>query len=286
MLLKDFILRARTSLSSLYEPEEAAAIVSSLCSDVLGVRPHTHIVYPETEVPEDRQPVLEAGLKRLAAGEPLQYVLGYAEFYGRRFNVSPAVLVPRPETEYMCRMLIEKISSSGGIFPNLSVLDLCTGSGCIAWTVQLAFPSASVTGADISDEALQVASSQPFDGLSPVFMNLNVLDPQEMSGLGRFDVIVSNPPYVTDKEKAFMSENVLDHEPSLALFVPDDDPMLFYRAIADFSAGHLASDGFGIVEINEAFGQETAAEFLSAGFSVADIYKDLAGKDRFVFFCR
>lgn len=286
MLLKDFILRARTSLSSLYEPEEAAAIVSSLCSDVLGVRPHTHIVYPETEVPEDRQPVLEAGLKRLAAGEPLQYVLGYAEFYGRRFNVSPAVLVPRPETEYMCRMLIEKISSSGGIFPNLSVLDLCTGSGCIAWTVQLAFPSASVTGADISDEALQVASSQPFDGLSPVFMNLNVLDPQEMSGLGRFDVIVSNPPYVTDKEKAFMSENVLDHEPSLALFVPDDDPMLFYRAIADFSAGHLSSSGFGIVEINEAFGQETAAEFLSAGFSVADIYKDLAGKDRYVFFRR
>lgn len=286
MLLKDFILRARTSLSSLYEPEEAAAIVSSLCSDVLGVRPHTHIVYPETEIPEDRQPVLEAGLKRLAAGEPLQYVLGYAEFYGRRFNVSPAVLVPRPETEYMCRMLIEKISSSGGIFPNLSVLDLCTGSGCIAWTVQLAFPSASVTGADISDEALQVASSQPFDGLSPVFMNLNVLDPQEMSGLGRFDVIVSNPPYVTDKEKAFMSENVLDHEPSLALFVPDDDPMLFYRAIADFSAGHLSSSGFGIVEINEAFGQETAAEFLSAGFSVADIYKDLAGKDRFVFFRR
>lgn len=286
MLLKDFISRARTSLSSLYEPEEAAAIVSSLCSDVLGVRPHTHIVYPETEVPEDRQPVLEAGLKRLAAGEPLQYVLGYAEFYGRRFNVSPAVLVPRPETEYMCRMLIEKISSSGGIFPNLSVLDLCTGSGCIAWTVQLAFPSASVTGADISDEALQVASSQPFDGLSPVFMNLNVLDPQEMSGLGRFDVIVSNPPYVTDKEKAFMSENVLDHEPSLALFVPDDDPMLFYRAIADFSAGHLSSSGFGIVEINEAFGQETAAEFLSAGFSVADIYKDLAGKDRYVFFRR
>ena len=286
MLLKDFISRARTSLSSLYEPEEAAAIVSSWCSDVLGVRPHTHIVYPETEVPEDRQPVLEAGLNRLAAGEPLQYVLGYAEFYGRRFNVSPAVLVPRPETEYMCRILIEKINSSGGIFPDLSVLDLCTGSGCIAWTVQLVFPSASVTGADISDEALQVASSQPFDGLSPVFMKRNLLERQEMSGLGRFDVIVSNPPYVTDKEKAFMSENVLDHEPSLALFVPDDDPMLFYRAIADFSAGHLSSSGFGIVEINEAFGQETAAEFLSAGFSVADIYKDLAGKDRFVFFRR
>lgn len=286
MLLKDFISRARTSLSSLYEPEEAAAIVSSLCSDVLGVLPHTHIVYPETEVPEDRQPVLEAGLKRLAAGEPLQYVLGYAEFYGRRFNVSPAVLVPRPETEYMCRMLIEKINSSGGIFQDLSVLDLCTGSGCIAWTVQLAFPSASVTGADISDEALQVASSQSFSGPSPVFMKRNVLKRQEMSGLGRFDVIVSNPPYVTDKEKAFMSKNVLDHEPSLALFVPDDDPMLFYRAIAAFSAGHLSSSGFGIVEINEAFGQETAAEFLSAGFSVADIYKDLAGKDRFVFFCR
>lgn len=286
MLLKDFISRARTSLSSLYGPEEAAAIVSSWCSDVLGVRPHTHIVYPETEVPEDRQSALDAGLKRLAAGEPLQYVLGYAEFYGRRFNVSPAVLAPRPETEYMCRILIEKINSSGGIFSDLSVLDLCTGSGCIAWTVQLAFPSASVTGADISDEALQVASSQPFSGQSPVFMKRNVLERQEMSGLGRFDVIVSNPPYVTDKEKAFMSKNVLDHEPSLALFVPDDDPMLFYRAIADFSAGHLSSSGFGIVEINEAFGQETAAEFLSAGFSVADIYKDLAGKDRFVFFCR
>ena len=114
MLLKDFISRARTSLSSLYEPEEAAAIVSSWCSDVLGVLPHTHMVYPETEVPEDRQSALDAGLKRLAAGEPLQYVLGYAEFYGRRFNVSPSVLVPRPETEYMCRMLIEKINSELG----------------------------------------------------------------------------------------------------------------------------------------------------------------------------
>ena len=298
MLLKDFISRARTSLSSLYGPEEAAAIVSSWCSDVLGVRPHTHIVYPETEVPEDRQPVLEAGLKRLAAGEPLQYVLGYAEFYGRRFNVSPAVLVPRPETEYMCRILIEKINSSGGIFPDLSVLDLCTGSGCIAWTLAAAFPKATVLAFDMSVAALETARNQKvwLDEAGrqpvpdpPVFFRADILEgpPGEKDGadlpnLEELDLLISNPPYVCESEKDFMAPNVLDYEPDEALFVPDSDPLRFYRALAGWAETLVRMGGQCFFEINEAFGPQVRELFESRGFSDVEILQDFHGKDRFV----
>ena len=179
------------------------------------------------------------------------------------------------------------------------MLDLCTGSGCIAWTLALEMPGAKVTAVDISDAALAVASSQDFaeeisrtGALSPSFIKADVLaGPSALPDNGeetmpRYDILVSNPPYVMDKEKALMRPNVLDHEPHLALFVSDDDPLVFYRAIADWALTLLKPDGFGIVEINEALGPQTAALFSEAGFRDVSILTDLSDRDRFVSFRR
>lgn len=182
------------------------------------------------------------------------------------------------------------ISTDNKRHNKMHILDMCTGSGCIAWTLALEMPGAEVTAVDVSDGALAVASGQDFaeemaltGACAPKFLKADVLCHPEPS-LCQFDIIVSNPPYVMDKEKALMRSNVLEHEPHLALFVPDDDPLLFYRAVADWANVLLKPEGFGMVEINEALGPETADVFRSAGFSSVTIIKDLAEKDRFVMF--
>ncbi len=265
-------------------------MVSVFLEDLLGVRKHTHILYPDYAV--SGESVLEArqAFARMAAGEPLQYVMGKAYFYGREFRVTPDVLIPRPETELLCRMVASHLAGAGNSGEPLRVLDLCTGSGCIAWTLALECPGAEIMAADISSGALSVASSQSFDeemavsgALPPVFFKADVLaGPQK--DLGQFDVIVSNPPYVMDKEKPLMRNNVLLHEPHLALFVPDDDPLVFYRAVASWAGAVLKAGGLGVVEINEALGQETAALMRNAGFAGVSVEKDLGGRDRFVKF--
>ena len=288
----------------------------------LGTKRHTHIIEPEYEVSEEAASAAMAAFERMAAGEPLQYVSGVADFYSRSFRVTPDVLIPRPETEILCRRVLENRTSAkcsdgplplrgplplagGGKMPSphtwqdVHVLDLCTGSGCIAWTLALEMPGARVTAVDISDAALSVASSQDFaeeisrtGALAPSFIRADVLAgpsalPDNGKGtLPRYDILVSNPPYVMDKEKALMRPNVLDHEPHLALFVSDNDPLVFYRAIADWAQSLLKPDGFGIVEINEALGPQTAALFSEAGFCDVSILTDLSDRDRFVSFRR
>ncbi len=228
----------------------------------------------------------------MACGEPLQYVTGKAYFYGREFDVTPDVLIPRPETEILCR----EVCNNAGSGTSPRILDLCTGSGCIAWTLALERPGASVTAVDISDGVLAVAGGQSFGdeiastrASDPNFIKADVLAgpslPHDCEPLS-FDILVSNPPYVMDSEKALMRTNVLDHEPHLALFVPDSDPLLFYRAIADWASFYLKPGGFAIVEINEALGAETADIYRTAGFTAVRILKDLNDRDRFVSFTR
>ena len=222
-------------------------------------------------------------MARLQAGEPVQYVLGFAEFRGRRFHVDRRVLIPRPETE----MLVEEASSFLGCLAGTPrVLDLCTGSGCLAWSLALDFPRAEVHAADISEDALAVARGQ-FPG-SPgrvSFFRADVLEDElPLPEDARFDLIVSNPPYVTDGEKALMRPNVLDYEPGHALFVPDADPMLFYRAIARHAAWLRAPGAMGIVEINEQFDLQTMAVFQNEHFQNVQLMHDYAGKPRFVKF--
>ena len=285
MLLKDFIVSSRHALSELYPEGEARSLVDGLCGKILGVTPQTHILQPGFCIDPALLPLLEDGLSRLLRCEPLQYVLGEAWFLGRRFKLTPAVLIPRPETEEMVDMALRKAGNlSRDAGRPLRVLDLCTGSGCIAWSMALGLPQSEVTGLDISPEALSVASSQ-FDGDNrPRFVLSDVLDPDCLKDVGRFDIFLSNPPYVRESEKALMSRNVLDWEPGLALFVPDGDPLRFYRAEAALAARLLSPRGFGLVEINEAYGREVAGLFRDAGFRDPEVLKDLSGRDRFVLF--
>ena len=282
MLLRDFISGARLALTSAeamspgYSAEESKALVARLCKEVLGVESYAHILEPSLEIPPVKEPVLREALTRLLKGEPLQYILGYEYFMDRRFNVSPAVLIPRPETEILCREALA-LSREGD-----RALDLCTGSGCIAWTLSLA--GLETVGVDISPEALAIASSQPFDGPSPKFLLKDVLEGPSGFEEGIFDLIVSNPPYVRESEKALMRTNVLDYEPSLALFVKDADPLVFYNAVASFAKLLLKPGGHGFVEINEALGEETAAVFSAAGFSEVRILRDFDMKMRVVTF--
>ena len=284
MLLAEFIRESVPALEKLYPSPEARGLVLMLCEERLGVRSYTHIVEPLFEIPEPELPGLKADMSRLAAGEPIQYVLGYTEFCGRKFKVAPSVLIPRPETGQLVDESLKLLAAMGR---PAKVLDLCTGSGCIAWSVALGAPGVSVTATDISEPALALARSQfedvPSGANAPEFVCSDLLGGcREICGC--FDLLLSNPPYVMEKEKAAMRRNVLDHEPGIALFVPDDDPLLFYRALASVSLRLLDSSGTGIVEINEALGPETAAVFETAGYKKTEILRDIFGKDRFVRF--
>lgn len=291
MLLSELIRNGVEIVSSSYPEREAREMVFAFLEHHIGTKRHTHIVEPAYEVSEEDVSVSLAAFARMASGEPLQYVTGLADFYGRQFRVTPDVLIPRPETELLCRETIMKMDT----YPeSVRILDLCTGSGCIAWTLALEMSGAEVTAVDISDGALEVASSQDFSedisrigAVSPRFIKADVLAGPSMSGLsGMFDILVSNPPYVMDKEKVFMRSNVLEHEPHLALFVSDDDPLIFYRAIALWAMAFLKPTGFGMVEINEALGPETADLFRSAGLCDVEIIRDLSDRNRFVSFRR
>lgn len=307
MLLKDLIKEGTDIISSMYPEREAMEMVFAYLESVIGTRRYTHIIEPEYQVDDEAASQAVEAFRRMASGEPLQYVTGKACFYGREFNVTPDVLIPRPETELLCRAVIDFVKMKSEV----RILDLCTGSGCIAWTLALEIPGAQVTAVDVSEGALAVASAQDFAdemsrtcAVAPDFLKADVLSchpepslchpepslchPERSEGSlpSHFDIIVSNPPYVMDSEKALMRKNVLDHEPHLALFVPDDDPLLFYRAVAQWALQLLKPGGFGIVEINEALGEETAEIYRRNGFSAVTIIKDLNDKDRFVSFRR
>jgi release factor glutamine methyltransferase len=296
MLLKDMISHGRGLLSAVYPEGETSEIVFAYLEDVFGIRRYEHLLNPDQTLPEPETNLVMIDFARMASGEPLQYVTGKAHFYGRQFKVTPDVLIPRQETEMLCHTVLSTSRR------NQNILDLCTGSGCIAWTLALEMPGSKVTAVDISDGALSVASSQDFieemdrtHAFKPCFIKADVLKGPAVCAnffsdyatlSPKFDIIVSNPPYVMDSEKPLMRTNVLDHEPHLALFVPDDDALKFYVAVAQWAAKLLAEDGIGVVEINEALGKETARVFIDAGFSQVEIVKDLHDKDRFVRFSR
>lgn len=274
MQLAAFRRYAVQALSPLYEGREAGSIVDMLLSERIGVASYAYVTESEREIPTD---VLEVDIHRLIAGEPVQYVLGFAEFYSRRFKVSPAVLIPRPETEE----LVETVLKARGSESGLKVLDLCTGSGCIAWTLALELHEAEVTAVDISASALDVARGQ-FEGRVD-FVHADVLS-ETLPLEGLFDIIVSNPPYILGEEKLGMRSNVLDYEPDIALFAPDSDPLAFYRAIARHAERLLSPGGLAVLEINPLISAQTVA--LYSDFSSVGILKDISGRDRFVTFRR
>lgn len=298
MLLAEFVKAGTKALESLYPQKEARSIVLMLCEEVLGTENYTHIVEPEFKIDDKKLPELEAAMERLKKMEPVQYVLGHTEFYGRTFKVDPAVLIPRPETELLCRdaiklgMRVYRMRSPYGKNAEpVRILDLCTGSGCIAWTMALSIPGSRVTAVDISDAALEVAAGQDFaselkskETFRPEFMKADVLDSEQEIELGPFDMVLSNPPYIMESEKEDMRRNVLEYEPELALFVPDDDPLLFYRAIARWSQRFMSPEGVGLSEVNESLARQTETVFKAAGYAHTEIVRDLSDKNRYIIY--
>lgn len=298
MLLAEFVKAGTKALESLYPQKEARSIVLMLCEEVLGTERYTHIVEPEFKIDDKKLPELEAAMERLKKMEPVQYVLGHTEFYGRTFKVDPAVLIPRPETELLCRdaiklgMRVYRMRSPYGKNAEpVRILDLCTGSGCIAWTMALSIPGSRVTAVDISDAALEVAAGQDFaselkskETFRPEFMKADVLDSEQEIELGPFDMVLSNPPYIMESEKEDMRRNVLEYEPESALFVPDDDPLLFYRAIARWSQRFMSPEGVGLSEVNESLARQTETVFKAAGYAHTEIVRDLSDKNRYIIY--
>lgn len=280
MLLRELISKGTETISQAFPEREAREMVLMFLQHSIGTSRHTHILEPLYEVSEEASAEALGAFGRMASGEPIQYIIGKAYFYDREFKVTPDVLIPRPETELLVREAVNWARRSGR--RSLRILDLCTGSGCIAWSMALELPGSEVTAVDISDGALAVAAGQKFEcDVPPKFIKADVLA-GPVEGLGSFDMILSNPPYVMDSEKALMRKNVLDHEPWLALFVSDDDPLVFYRAVAAWAQQLLKSDGLCLVEINESLGRQTAKVFEDTGFRDVEVLQDLNSRDRFI----
>ena len=292
MLLTDFLKKGIAALEPLYPTAEARSIVLMLCEEIIGTKNYTHIIDPQFEIDKKGEQPLAEAMVRLQAGEPIQC--------GRSFHVTRDVLIPRPETELLVREAVKLADMTrrmripfGKSADPVRVLDLCTGSGNIAWSVALAVPGARVVGVDISEKALEVARSQNFSqelkakgALAPTFVMADVLETEQEFNYGSFDLILSNPPYIMEKEKPLLRRNVLEHEPASALFVPDEDPLVYYRAIIRWSERFLSPEGKGLTEINEVLGKETQALFRDAGFTETDLVKDFYDKNRFVFYMK
>lgn len=287
-------------LTVIYNEREAQAIVRTVLDALFGMSLTDICLGKVTQLSADDTTRLEKIMQRLEKSEPVQYVLGSEWFAGRLFDVAPGVLIPRPETEDLVKWACdeakekekednskeergkeEKEVSKKEEVPHPSILDIGTGSGCIAITVALALPQARVTAWDISTDALAIAAGNAHKlGASVRFEHQDALSAPDDEE--RWDVIVSNPPYICDRERADMSDNVLSYEPELALFVPDSDPLLFYRAIARYASKALKPGGRLLFETNTAYAHEVAQAMADEGFTAIEVRNDCFGKPRMV----
>ena len=262
------------TLEPLYGNGEARAITDYVLDVCFGLSKADILCGAVEEMTAEKAAELNKIFGRLMEGEPVQYVLGRAEFCGRWFDVRPGVLIPRPETEELCAWITADSKASG----SPKVLDIGTGSGCIAITLQLDMPESNVTAWDISADALDVAreNAQRF-GANVNFVKQDALNAKPE---GEWDVIVSNPPYICEKEKKDMAVNVLEHEPHTALFVPDADPLLFYRAITRLAVQTLNKGGRLYFEINPIYADDTCRMMQAEGMTAVELRSDMYGKQR------
>lgn len=274
MKLKEAIEQLREGLAGVADPQEVQAMIRVICEDVFNYDPVDVALRQESELPDFAPQRVADIVARLQRHEPLQYILGTARFHGHRFKVTPAVLIPRPETEQLVDLIIEENQGS-----DLRVLDMGTGSGCIAISLARALKFARVDALDVSRDALAVARDNAASLKVKVrFFESDMLAPQPAA---TYDIIVSNPPYITWSERELMERNVKDYEPAQALFVPDNDPLLFYKAIASYAKRLLEKGGRLYLEINQRFGAEVKRLLEDCGFDEVRIVVDSFGKDRF-----
>lgn len=266
----------RRALQESYSVQEAANLSRIVCCEMLGQTTIDYYLGKDIILSSKEMQKLNGILARLLNFEPIQYIQGTARFLERSYHVAPGVLIPRPETEELVEVMLREIPSDARI------LDIGTGSGCIAISLSKAFPNVKVTAWDVSEDALCIARRNNDDLQASVcFVKQDVLAWRGDGGQC-YDVIVSNPPYITESEKQEMERNVLDWEPFSALFVPNNDPLLFYRRIGELGRMMLVDGGRLYFEINRAYGEATAMMLCGQGYTGIRILKDISGNDRFV----
>jgi release factor glutamine methyltransferase len=285
MTSKEAQQELRAMLAGIYDPREAAHITEWVLEDITG---HSRIdrIMHEAEMSDEQEETYRQYFARLADATPVQYVLGHAWFMGQRFRVNEDVLIPRPETEELVSWIIDEDAlvrreAAGGRRQDVSltIIDIGTGSGCIPIMLEKNIPGADIHGIDISADALAVARANATSLEASVkFHKIDILDESQWSTLPMANIIVSNPPYVPLSDKQSMSAHVLDHEPHLALFVPDEDPLLFYRTIIQFAEKKLKPGGLIFFETHH----ELASKLMLMAGGKSELRKDMSGKDRMV----
>ena len=278
MFLKEFHRFFLNELKLVYEAQEASAITNMIFESLADINRQTIVTQPDYPITLPLQQKLETALKRLKQMEPVQYVIGYAWFGNLRFKVSPAVLIPRPETEELVNEVLAYLKTK----PSPKLLDIGTGSGCIPISIKNKLPDAVITAIDVSEEALNVARENAAALSADIhFMQLNFLDEGSWENLDLFDAIVSNPPYIPAIETDSLDNNVTAFEPHLALFVPDDKRFIFYESIATFGLKHLNAGGYIFMETHADFAKEVQDIFIALGYD-ASIKKDFYENERMV----
>ena len=278
-LVRDCRKYYASELEKIYGSDEANALIMILLEHYFGIDRVKIAMDPELRLSESELLTLHFAVKELLKNKPVQYILGETEFCGMRFFVDENVLIPRPETEELVNQLV---SCSVNHHPSFRILDIGTGSGCIAISLAKLLKNSVVTAVDVSEKALEVAKKNAeTNGVNVNFIKDDILNPKNPELLdNQFDIIVSNPPYVCESEKNEMRANVLDYEPSSALFVSDNDPLIFYRKILEFAQKTLKPDGEVWFEINEKLGTEMKNLCIEKGFEKVEIIKDFRERDR------
>lgn len=281
-------------LKEIYEEQEAGNIAGLAIEHITGLAKTERVSKKQEQLSPFQLHLLQENLQRLKQREPIQYIMNKAWFYGMELYVDKNVLIPRPETEELVQWVVDDVEATGkDVFvrkpmeadetTQLKILDVGTGSGCIPLALKKVMPKAEVWGCDISEEALNVArrNGSSLD-IRVDFQGLNFLDEEQQKLLPTVDIVVSNPPYVPFKDKEQMHANVVDHEPHTALFVPDNDPLIFYRALAAFGKKRLYENGSIYMEIHEEIGSDVVNLFKENGYSNVQLKKDMQGKNRMI----
>jgi release factor glutamine methyltransferase len=268
----------KQTLASVYDVFEADAITALVLSELTGYSKAKLKAFLETVLTDEQSEKLTIILDQLKTGEPVQYILGNTEFYGLPFQVNSNVLIPRPETEELVSWIIESATT-----PSVNILDIGTGSGCIAITLKHELKQSIVSAIDISTGALETAKrNATINQVEVNFIHADILAHENINLDEKLDIIVSNPPYVTETDKRRMHTNVIDFEPHSALFVPEEDPLLFYNAIADFAVKNLKPSGLLFFEINESYGKEAVELLSNKSLINIELRKDMSGRDRMI----
>lgn len=277
MNLQEATKHITNSLQKIYSQRESQNIASILMEDITALSATQRLIASTKDLTATQILKLEQNIEELLQHKPIQQIVGYTWFACNKFYIDENVLIPRPETDELVNHIIKQHLNQ-----TISIIDIGTGSGCIAVSLKHNLPSATVTAIDVSNKALVIAAKNAGSiGVDVNFLQLDFLEENNWNQLQPFDVIVSNPPYIKEVEQAQMHNNVLLHEPHIALFVPDNNALIFYEKIAVFAKTHLKPNGSIWLEINEALGKETATVFINNGFS-AEIILDMQGKERMI----